>query len=182
MTLNLTEPRLDDVQRLLLFAAIIRPDGSLLPPPSALGHRLNTRIRKAIGGLISCGFAQECETERTGQYLRIEGEARFGIFITSTGRAAIVADELTIGAPSETCTLAQVPSADPAKSKPASKIGNVITLLSRAEGATLPELTEVTNWLPHTMRAALTGLRKKGYTIERSPRADGSCWHIAARA
>ncbi len=33
--------------------------------------------------------------------------------------------------------------------------------------ATLDALIEATGWLPHTTRAALTGLRKKGYVIER---------------
>ncbi len=32
---------------------------------------------------------------------------------------------------------------------------------------------EATDWLPHTTRAALTGLRKKGHTIAKSAR-DGS--------
>ena len=43
----------------------------------------------------------------------------------------------------------------------------VIGLLSRREGATLDHLVEATGWLPHTTRAALTGLKKKGHTIER---------------
>jgi hypothetical protein len=37
-----------------------------------------------------------------------------------------------------------------------------------AEGATLDELIKATDWLPHTTRAALTGLRKRGYAIERT--------------
>ena len=40
-------------------------------------------------------------------------------------------------------------------------------MLSRERGATLDALTEATGWLPHTTRAALTRLRKKGYVIER---------------
>jgi hypothetical protein len=34
-----------------------------------------------------------------------------------------------------------------------SKIGAVLNLLRREEGATLPELVDATGWLPHTMRA-----------------------------
>ena len=44
----------------------------------------------------------------------------------------------------------------------------VLNLLKREQGATLEELVEATSWLPHTARAALTGLRKKGHAIERS--------------
>ena len=37
--------------------------------------------------------------------------------------------------------------------------------LSTDKGATLDELTRATGWLPHTARAALTGLRKRGYDV-----------------
>ena len=43
----------------------------------------------------------------------------------------------------------------------------MIDLLQRSEGATLPNLIEATGWLPHTTRAALTGLRKRGYAVAR---------------
>ena len=43
----------------------------------------------------------------------------------------------------------------------------VIEMLSAKKGATLDTLVEATGWLPHTTRAALTGLRKRGFSIER---------------
>jgi hypothetical protein len=48
-----------------------------------------------------------------------------------------------------------------------SKLAQVIELLRRADGATIVDLTQATGWLPHTTRAALTGLRKRGYTVIR---------------
>jgi DNA-binding IclR family transcriptional regulator len=54
----------------------------------------------------------------------------------------------------------------------------VLTLLQREVGATLAELIEVTGWQAHTTRAALTGLRKKGYAIERRKRDDLTCYHL----
>jgi hypothetical protein len=54
----------------------------------------------------------------------------------------------------------------------------VIVLLKRGEGATLPELISATGWLPHTTRSALTGLRKKGHSIERSKRDEVTCYRI----
>ena len=45
-------------------------------------------------------------------------------------------------------------------------------LLLRASGATLDEMVSATGWLPHTTRAALTGLKKKGYAL-RSDKVDG---------
>jgi DNA-binding MarR family transcriptional regulator len=53
------------------------------------------------------------------------------------------------------------------------KQAQIITLLSRPAGATLGDLISATGWLPHTTRAALTGLRKKGYTLEKSRGEDG---------
>jgi hypothetical protein len=54
-----------------------------------------------------------------------------------------------------------------------SKQALVISLLSRAKGATLDQLVAATGWLPHTTRAALTGLRKKGHAVEKSKNASG---------
>ncbi len=56
----------------------------------------------------------------------------------------------------------------------------MIALLERPEGATLAELVASTGWLPHTTRAALTGLRKRGYAvgIDRADKARGSVYRI----
>jgi hypothetical protein len=62
------------------------------------------------------------------------------------------------------------------------KIDQVIALLKRSEGATLAEITAITGWQPHSARAALTGLRKKGHSIERSKRDDAGCWRIVESA
>lgn len=60
-----------------------------------------------------------------------------------------------------------------------SKIGLVVDLLRRPEGATLGEIGSATDWQPHSIRAALTGLRKKGHAIEKSKRDDATCYSIA---
>ena len=41
----------------------------------------------------------------------------------------------------------------------------VIDLLTGDDGASLEDMSAVTNWLPHSTRAFLTGLKKKGYII-----------------
>ena len=41
-------------------------------------------------------------------------------------------------------------------------------MLTKDKGATLAALVEATGWLPHTTRAAMTGLRKRGFAIERT--------------
>ena len=43
----------------------------------------------------------------------------------------------------------------------------MIDLLRRADGATIVDLTQATGWLAHTTRAAITGLRKRGYAVTR---------------
>lgn len=48
----------------------------------------------------------------------------------------------------------------------------VLDLMRGEGGASLTAIVEVTGWLPHTARAALTGLRKKGHVIEKS-KVDG---------
>lgn len=54
-----------------------------------------------------------------------------------------------------------------AKAARKTKILNVVDLLERKNGASLEEMIETTGWQKHTVRAALTGLKKKGFGIER---------------
>ncbi len=46
-------------------------------------------------------------------------------------------------------------------------------LLARKGGATITQLQAATDWQPHSLRAALSGLRKKGAAITRSTNAKG---------
>ena len=56
--------------------------------------------------------------------------------------------------------------------RPDTKLATVYALIAGAKGATLGDLTKATGWLPHTTRAALSGLRKRGFVIA-AVRADG---------
>lgn len=58
--------------------------------------------------------------------------------------------------------LDQVSASDRAR---VTKAVQVLTMLQRTEGASLEDLVALTGWLPHTARAALTGLRKKGHRV-----------------
>lgn len=53
-----------------------------------------------------------------------------------------------------------------------SKQDTIIGLLQKDDGATIADLQAATGWQPHSVRAALTGLRKKGYDLDRSTAAD----------
>ena len=64
---------------------------------------------------------------------------------------------------------------------PVTKIAQVIEMLHRSGGASLGELVTTTGWLPHTTRAALTGLRKKGHTLDKQSR-DGVMVYVIAKS
>src|SRR5262249_60433974 len=54
---------------------------------------------------------------------------------------------------------------------------------SQESAATVGEPASTMGWLPHTTRAALTGLRQRGYVfaIDRSDRQRGSIYRIEAK-
>lgn len=49
----------------------------------------------------------------------------------------------------------------PANNRAGTKIGSVMNLLARKQGATLDELVQAAGWQSHTVRTAMTGLKKK---------------------
>ncbi len=53
------------------------------------------------------------------------------------------------------------------------KAATVTKLLSRNRGATLAEVMTATSWQPHSARAFLSGLRKKGKMLIKEARKDG---------
>jgi len=60
----------------------------------------------------------------------------------------------------------KTPIIRPQPARPPFKRDLLAALLVRSEGATIAQMQEVTGWLPHTVRAALTGLRKRGYIVD----------------
>ncbi|MFO1240584.1 MAG: DUF3489 domain-containing protein [Sphingomonadaceae bacterium] len=62
------------------------------------------------------------------------------------------------------------------------KRDTVLALLARPHGASLDEMVAATGWLPHTTRAMLTGLKKKGHVLA-SEKIDGvRRYRVAAEA
>ena len=60
------------------------------------------------------------------------------------------------------------PEPAPAASRPRGKLGRLLDALSAADGASLAEIVALTGWQPHTARAALTGLRRRGFAVTRT--------------
>lgn len=175
--------KLTDMQLVLLNTAATRPDGSLLPPAISLG-RYGDRIRRSVASLIKKTFATEIPVTEEHQSWRAEAEQLFGVSITELGRAAINETQNPPEATNETSVddgaapVAATPS--PTTPRDGSKVSAVVAMLQRGQGATLTELVDATGWLPHTTRAALTGLRKKGHAIAKGKRNDLTCYYIAA--
>jgi predicted ArsR family transcriptional regulator len=56
---------------------------------------------------------------------------------------------------------------------PKSKKDQLVDLLRAKGGASVQQLSEALGWLPHTVRAALTGLRKANIAVEKMAGRDG---------
>lgn len=63
--------------------------------------------------------------------------------------------------PAPAATLAQ-------QAHPHGKLGQVLSAVAGGTGATLTELISLTGWQAHTARAALTGLRRRGFVVQLS--------------
>ncbi len=70
----------------------------------------------------------------------------------------------------------------PVRPRDGTKQALIVALLSRPEGAGLHDLSAATEWLPHTTRAALTGLRRRGFPIERHSGGDGASVYLIPTA
>ena len=60
------------------------------------------------------------------------------------------------------------------QSNPQTKSATVIKLLNSKKGASIDEICRVSSWQSHSVRAFLTGLRKRGFIIVRELR-DKDC-------
>ena len=66
--------------------------------------------------------------------------------------------------------------------KPPAKRARLIGLLKAGGGADVATLSDALGWQQHSTRAALTGLRKAGFSIERTKPDGGNsaCYRITA--
>lgn len=164
--------KLTQTQLILLTTASQRANGSLMPLPGTLASA-SDRATKTITVLVKKLLAAEEPVDEPIFSWREENGKWIGVRITDAGREAIGAEVVSV----ESTQAVE----EPTPSKP-TKASLVLGMLRRADGATLDELVTATGWLPHTTRAALTGLRKKGHTIEKIKRDDASCYRVVAAA
>ncbi|MBW8911490.1 MAG: DUF3489 domain-containing protein [Sphingomonas sp.] len=176
------------MQLILLTTACQREDGSLLPAPDNLGNHQGS-IRMATTSLIKRGFAEERQGVIAAEAWREEGDDVIGVVITDAGRAVIEPQAMADGdavtgkgtvEPGASIESTAEPAA--AGTRPPTKQAMVLDMLKRASGATLSDIVEATGWLPHTSRAALTGLRKKGHVIVTDKVEGKARYHIGLAA
>ena len=75
-------------------------------------------------------------------------------------------DAATTGADATPPPAAEPAAAAPtAAARPGGKLGQVLDAVAAEDGATLAELAALTGWQPHTTRAALTRLRRRGFIL-----------------
>jgi len=123
-------------------------------------------------------------------WLKSEEEGSRSLIITKLGRATIGVrgkdetegiKDLSSNAASKQTASATLES-KAATPRPGSKLAEVIARLTRKEGVSIAELIAATDWLPHSTRATLIGLRKRGYAIERERvgKGEASIYRIVA--
>ena len=195
--------KLTDTQLVLLGAAAQRKDLCLVAPPTLKG----ATAQKVASKLISAGFVKEVKAKASDPIWRRDEEsgASYALKLTAAGAKAIAVDNAepedageesdALANRDQAAILSKLDAKDarpaeamepgpirPSAPRGGSKLARVIALLERDRGATIEELIAATGWLAHTTRAALTGLRKRGYAvaIDRSDDKRGSFYRIPA--
>ena len=167
--------KLTEAQLVMMSAGSQRKDRCLSAPATIEGAALV----KVSAKLVKLGLAREIEAKPGAPIWRRDDAGQsYALKLTAAGLQAIAVDE----GPEEPIEPAEAlqPQARNGASpdegghpervgapRDGSKLALLIELLRRADGATIVDLTEATGWLPHTLRAALTGLRKRGYAVTR---------------
>jgi hypothetical protein len=79
----------------------------------------------------------------------------------------------TKSSPSETRSAGKEAPTGRRAARRTTKTDRLVRLLKASAGREIAALSRELGWLPHTTRAALTRLRRAGYTIEKLPRQNG---------
>jgi Protein of unknown function (DUF3489) len=168
--------KLTDAQLVMMSAAAEREDRCLSASATIKGAVLS----KIGVKLAKLGLAREIGAKPGAPIWRRDDAGQgYALKLTAAGLRAIAVDEGSQDA-TEHGEAAPQPQAKNGVSpdegghrarvaapRDGSKLALVIEHLQRADGATIADLTQATGWLPHTTRAALTGLRKRGYAVIR---------------
>lgn len=154
--------KLTDAQLVLLSAASQHDDGLvvLTDAPSSASQTIAALLRKDL-------LTELVVQRRQPHWRQNDSGEPIGLRLTKRGYAAIGAETDERGGGS-----VATPIDTSGSFRPGTKQSMVIYMLKRPTGATISDLIGATGWLPHTTRAALSGLRKKGFSLT-SERPEG---------
>ena len=170
--------KLNDTQLVILSSASQREDGFAVLPEGVRA----ASVKAAVIRLSKLGFLKQVRVKRDQpHWLTDEEGRRIGLKITTAGSAAIgvgddgKGEEEPAPEPKRRVKKAAEPGEaqrETGAPRGGSKRAQIVALMQGMAGATLNDMVEATGWLPHTTRAALTGLRHKGYAIAKSRNAE----------
>jgi hypothetical protein len=182
--------KLTDTQLVILSRAAQREDRAAEIPDNLKGGA----AQKVVTKLLRDGILEEVPA-KAGMpvWRKDEQNGSIALLITPTGLEALGIECPQAPDPSTTPALqtaspGQFETAPdgpeelaPGRQVPrdGTKLAIVVSLLQQPAGASIKDLTAATSWLPHTTRAALTGLRKRGYEISKAREENGPTrYHI----
>jgi hypothetical protein len=174
--------KLTDRQLIVLSNAAARDDGAAVAPAKMSG----AAATKVGASLVARKLMREAKA-KPGMPVWREGAdgKRINLIITRAGREAIGVDDGGEEERAATNNRDAMTSTDRGEARVAPRTGSkqalVVEMLSQPQGAKLSALVEATGWLPHSARAVLTGLRKRGYVLGRSQQeGEGSVYRITS--
>ena len=176
--------KLTDTQLMVLSKASQREDGAAVVP-----DRMNkAAAAKVAASLVGKKLMREIRAKPGVPVWRQAEDGRaLSLVLLRAGRDAVGVDEAPDDGVLKSAADSQSPEAiqqdQPVSPAPRSggKRALLLSILSGPSGATLNELMAATGWLAHTTRAALTGLRQRGYVLERMKQPDHpTSWRITA--
>jgi len=167
---------LTDTQLILLSAAAQHEEHLITPPGTPKGRG----TQNALTSLIRRGLVEERLVAAQQPHWRTDEAGQLiGLRITAAGLFALGLDPAE--QPDHATTIDDQPAVLPqrqAASRAGTKQDLLLQLMRRDQGATINDLMAATGWLPHTTRAALTGLRRKGYPLTRTSSPAGSIYRV----
>jgi Protein of unknown function (DUF3489) len=171
---------LTDTQLVLLSAAAQHEEHLITPPATPKGRA----AQNALTSLIRRGLVDEClVSAQQPHWCTDDAGQLIGLQITAAGLSALGLDptEQTGDDATPDDQLA-IPPQHQAAPRAGTKQDLLLQLLRREQGATINDMMAATGWLPHTTRAALTGLRRRGYHLTRTGRGAGSTYRVDTAA
>jgi hypothetical protein len=179
---------LTDTQLILLSAASQRDD-LLFARPATMNPRAADAAMVAV---VRRGLAEEVATVRDQPHWHVDRSlGPIGYRVSARGLAAL-------GLPLDDDSPAVEPRPEdehrstqrhggnrhPGNRHPGSQPGTkpavILARVARPEGATIDDLTKATGWMPHSVRAAISGLRKGGLRISRTVDDRGTVYRLDA--